>query len=273
MSSEVRKKENNNLDSVYHIPLDKAVTGEDIKKLVLSLGISYDESHWLFGVCVNTWTNMVTHGLKCIVTNPTLALLAKYYSHHPENMPFPRSRSFAEIRKVAEGASIQLLGTCLGKEKVTAHRWNNAGTEETPFSPSVQRLANHFYDEAESGNINWWEELVAGEARARGANDIWKTGNWNNATIKNMYAESALVTKINASIATLESECSTEGLFMDDLGLEILESEVDKIVRNNFKEIKKAAMQTIKDVKNKNTSVRDKVNLYIALFKEFPLDA
>jgi hypothetical protein len=272
MPSELREKENNILDGVYHIPLNKAVTGEDIKKLVLSLDISYDESHWLFGVCVNTWTNMVTHGLKCIVTNPTLALLAKYYSHYPEKMPFPRSRSFAEIRKVAEGASIQLLGTCLGKEKVTAHRWNNAGTEATPFSPSVQRLANHFYDEAKSGNINWWEKLVDGEAKARGANSIWKTGNWNNAKIKNQYAESALVTKINSSIATLESECSAGGEFMDELGLEVLESEVDKIVRNNFKEIKKPAMQTIKDVKSKTISIREKVNLYIQLFKDFPLD-
>jgi hypothetical protein len=257
-------------DKNYLIPMNKAVTGADILRLTESLNISYDESHWLFGVCVNTWTKIVRDGLNSIVTNPTVALLAKYYSHKPENVPIPHKVSFKDVHTASETPKIQYIGALLGKEKVTAHRWSKDNEKGMSFSPPVQRLANHLVAECEEGNLAWWEMMVESEAKSRGATNIFSDTNWNTPVIKDQYNKTSLVTRILQAVERVESDCAKEFCYLDDLGFDLEQRDIDTIVKENFEEIKDNVSLTLKSLKDRKKPVKDKVKELVELFAPYP---
>jgi hypothetical protein len=150
------------------IPLNKQVKGEDITKLMKCLKLSYDESIWLFGVSEKTWKKLVIDGRDTVIDNQTISMLAKYYSHFPEKIPVQNNVDFDKIRGIFKSPKLSYIASMLGKDRASAHRWSKGSNETSGLTPSVQRLANHLVDEVESGNIEWWENMVKIDTDIRG---------------------------------------------------------------------------------------------------------
>lgn len=160
---------------IIDIPKDRPVLGSDLHALKNALGLTVDDARWVFGISMNRWGDIVQKNADKPVKNPTIALLVRYFAMFPNKCPVPDRPSAEEVQKATD-ATLKRLGVLLGKEHVSGFRWIKL---DRNMAPSAGRLAIHLNEEAKKGNLRWWEEnLVEVEARARGVNDIFRSGSW-----------------------------------------------------------------------------------------------
>lgn len=124
------------------------------------------------------------------VKDPTLALLVRFLAQHPELAVVPQQPTPAELFELMnESADVEpkRFTTYFGAESSAAYRWMK--TDARPSS-TVSRLM-HFMKIAmlmqgpsgRSQMLENWRKTVDQEAKARGVDNVFKTGRWSTTPI------------------------------------------------------------------------------------------
>lgn len=174
------------------IPETRAVIGDDLNTLRERLGLGVGEACWLYGISMTKWMNIVNKAPKDPITNPSLALMIRSLSIHPDACPLPSTPSAQEIYdminqglRLEEPMDLKRLAIMFGCEGSSGYRWI---TKQGEISPVLERLFQVFRTlfKPIMGNgqiacakfILEWEQMITQEAEERNLEAIWKTGRW-----------------------------------------------------------------------------------------------
>ena len=168
------------------IPKERPVIGKDLDDIRERLDLSTADACWAFGLSMNAWTDVAKSGADQVIENPTLALLARFLDEHPEVVVIPKMPSAQEVFDLVNGVMEtpqRSMSVMLGNEETAAYRWLKVGTRQPP---TVQRLLFGIKQallrrpevNAKLELLNAWRKTVDQEAKARGVDDVFATGQW-----------------------------------------------------------------------------------------------
>ena len=166
------------------IPSHRPVIGADLEDLREKLGVSVADVCWLLGLSVTKWMQVVRHGARDPVKDPTLALLARVLERHAQANPMPRMPSPQEVfQRICDSQPIdkKRMALLFGYEASSGYRWLTARGR---CSPTLSRLLYGFARLAGgeaaglARTLAAWQRMVEAEAAARGVENLWAAGRW-----------------------------------------------------------------------------------------------
>ena len=171
------------------IPANRPVLGEDLDTLRESLALISADACWVFGTSTARWASFVRESRREPVNSGTIALLARAIDTYPGCIPMPPVARpddvYAAVSVVMPGLDKRRLAVMFGREQSSGYRWMLDGSK---ISNTLSRLLAIFLTAfrpaaAVSGSdaremLDWWNELVMAEARARGVPDVFESGRW-----------------------------------------------------------------------------------------------
>jgi len=168
------------------IPSNRPVLGKDLDTVRQQYGMLVADACWLFGLSITRWTQIVRQKGELPVKDPTLALLVRYLDQHPDLSVIPKlpeaEEMFAMINAVQETGPKQ-FAVLFGSESSASYRWFTSGGRQ---SAAVNRLMYYLklslltrQPGQRAELLQDWRKTVEQEAAARGSNNVFKTGKWN----------------------------------------------------------------------------------------------
>ena len=167
------------------LPTNRPVLGKDLDAVRQQFGLLTNDIIWVLGMSITRWMQIVRQNGNEPVKDPTLALLVRFLDQHPELQVIPRyptpQEMFDQLNEVAE-VDPKRLSVLFGSEVSAAYRWMRPDARP---SSAVNRLM-HFMRTAmlmrdtagRAELLDDWRKTVDHEARARGVEDIFRTGKW-----------------------------------------------------------------------------------------------
>lgn len=167
------------------IPKDRPVIGRDLEALRQQFALLTSDVCWLLGMSITKWTQVVRQNPDEPVSDPTLALLVRHLSEHPELQLIPRFPSpkemFEFLQEVGE-VDAKSFGVMWGAEASAGYRWLR---QEPDIVPGVSRLMHYVQLTMQAAPENEraellarWRRLVDIEAKSRGVDDVFKSKSW-----------------------------------------------------------------------------------------------
>lgn len=167
------------------IPSNRPVVGKDLETVAQQFGMLVSDACWLFGISITKWTQIVRQAPDIPLTDPTLALLVRFLASHPELNVIPKfpgaAEMFAEVNKV-QAVDQKRFAILFGSEASATYRWLRPGSR---MSPAVARLMHYMRmallalpPERRVSEMEAWRLTVEQEGRARGVEDIFRSGAW-----------------------------------------------------------------------------------------------
>ena len=172
------------------IPDNRPVLGRDLDAVRQEFGLLTNDIIWVLSMSITRWTQIVRQAPDEPVKDPTLALLVRFLAQHPELAVVPKQPSAAELFALMnEAADVEpkRFATYLGAESSAAYRWMKSDARP---SSTVTRLM-HFMKTAllmqdnagRTQMLEDWRKTVEQEAKARGVDDVFKSGRWSTTPI------------------------------------------------------------------------------------------
>lgn len=167
------------------IPSSRSVIGRDLEEIKQQFGLTTGDACFLFGVSITKWTQLVRSSPDVQIKDPTLALLVRFLSQHPELSVIPKmpttSEMFNTINSVVE-TDQKRFSLLLGAEASAGNRWKRSGSRP---GQSLERLMYYLRLAILSRShgervelLDSWRQTVAAEGRARNVDDIFRAGQW-----------------------------------------------------------------------------------------------
>lgn len=180
------------------IPTNRAVLGKDLDEVRKNFGMLVNDACWVFGLSITKWMLIVRQAHDKPVKDTNLALLVRFLDQHHELEVIPQypkaSEMFEMVNKV-QAYDQKRFSVLFGSEASATYRWLKPGAKITP---AVSRLMYYMRMVLLSSSVEKratmmenWRETVEAEARARGVEDIFKTGAWKNKSVRDADDESA----------------------------------------------------------------------------------
>lgn len=172
------------------IPNNRPVLGRDLDAVRQEFGLLTNDIIWVLSMSITRWMQIVRQAPDEPIKDPSLALLVRFLAQHPELAVVPKQPSAKELFTLMNEASEvepKRFATYFGAETSAAYRWMKPDARP---SSTVLRLM-HFMKTAllmqdaagRSQMLEDWRKTVDQEARARGMDDVFKSGRWNTTTI------------------------------------------------------------------------------------------
>lgn len=167
------------------LPTNRPVLGKDLDAVRQQFGLLTNDIIWVLGLSITRWMQIVRQAGNEPVKDPTLALLVRFLDQHPELPVVPRhptpQEMFEMLNEVAE-VDPKRFSILFGSEVSAAYRWMRPDARP---SSAVNRLM-HFMritmlmrdTSSRAQLLEDWRKTVDLEARARGSEDIFRTGKW-----------------------------------------------------------------------------------------------
>ncbi len=167
------------------IPDNRPVIGRDLDTIKQQFGLSTADACHLFGMSITKWTHVARQGADVPVTDPTLALLARFLDGHPELNVIPRYPDPTEMYDFVNDihpVDQKAFSVLMGSEASATYRWRKTGSRP---SPVLQRLMHYMrlslLARDETGKVELlsdWRTTVAQEGLVRGVPNVFKVGRW-----------------------------------------------------------------------------------------------
>lgn len=180
------------------IPNNRPVLGRDLDAIRQEFGLLTNDIIWVLNMSITRWMQIVRQAPDEPVKDPTLALLVRFLSQHPELAVVPRQPSAAEVfalmNEVTE-VEPKRFATYFGAETSAAYRWMKP--DARPSSTALRLM--HFMKTAllmqdaagRTQMLENWRKTVDQEARSRGVPDVFKSGRWTTVLIRDNGAPSS----------------------------------------------------------------------------------
>lgn len=172
------------------IPNNRPVLGRDLDAVRQEFGLLTNDIIWVLSMSITRWMQIVRQAPDEPVKDPTLALLVRFLAQHPELAVVPKQPSasdlFALMNEVAD-VEPKRFATYFGAETSAAYRWMKP--DARPSSTALRlmhfmKIALLMQDTAgRTQMLEDWRKTVDQEAKARGVDDIFKSGRWSTTTI------------------------------------------------------------------------------------------
>lgn len=172
------------------IPSNRPVLGRDLDAVRQAFGLLTNDIIWVLSMSITRWMQIVRQAPDEPVKDATLALLVRFLSQHPELAVVPKqpnaSDMFALMNEVAD-VEPKRFATYFGAETSAAYRWMKP--DARPSSTALRlmhfmKMAMLMQDTAgRSQMLESWRKTVDQEAKARGIDDVFKSGRWSTTTI------------------------------------------------------------------------------------------
>lgn len=172
------------------IPSNRPVLGRDLDAVRQAFGLLTNDIIWVLSMSITRWMQIVRQAPDEPVKDPTLALLVRFLSQHPELAVVPKqpnaSDMFTLMNEVAD-VEPKRFATYFGAETSAAYRWMKP--DARPSSTALRlmhfmKMAMLMQDTAgRSQMLESWRKTVDQEAKARGVEDVFKSGRWSTTTI------------------------------------------------------------------------------------------
>ena len=172
------------------IPDTRPVLGRDLDAVRQEFGLLTNDIIWVLSMSITRWTQIVRQAPDEPVKDPTLALLVRFLSQHPELAVIPKQPTpaelFALMNEVAD-VEPKRFATYFGAESSASYRWMKSDARP---SSTVTRLM-HFMKIAmlmqdpagRTQMLEDWRKTVEQEAKSRGVSDVFKSGRWSTTPI------------------------------------------------------------------------------------------
>lgn len=172
------------------IPDHRPVLGRDLDTVRQEFGLLTNDMIWVLSMSITRWTQIVRQAPDEPVKDPTLALLVRFLSQHPELAVVPKQPTPSELFELMNevgDVEPKRFATYFGSESSAAYRWMKSDARP---SSTVTRLM-HFMRIAmlmqdPSGRaqmLESWRKTVEQEAKSRGVQDVFKSGRWSTTPI------------------------------------------------------------------------------------------
>lgn len=166
------------------IPKTRPVIGQDIDDLRIARGMSAADAQWAFGMSPSTWTKVVRQGADEPV-NPSIALLVRILDENPDIDLIPKMPDVNEmIEFLSEITSLdkKRLSIMYGNDASAGYRWTQRGEAQPPalrrLGYCMREMLTREAPRKRPKRLETWLDSIEAEARARGVQDVFKTGSW-----------------------------------------------------------------------------------------------
>ena len=172
------------------IPSNRPVLGRDLDAVRQEFGLLTNDIIWVLSMSITRWMQIVRQAPDEPVKDPTLALLVRFLSQHPELAVIPKQPSAAdmfELMNEVTDIEPKRFATYFGAETSAAYRWMKP--DARPSSTALRlmhfmKMALLMQDTAgRTQMLEDWRKTVDQEAKARGVDNVFKTGRWSTTTI------------------------------------------------------------------------------------------
>ena len=167
------------------IPLNRPVVGKDLDSVRQEFGMLTSDACWVFGMSITKWTEVVRKNADKPLNDPSLALLVRFLDQHPELQivpKFPEAQEMFRLVQEIQDIDQKRFSVLFGSEFSATYRWLKPGSR---MSPAVARLMHYMRlhllaskPRSRAEVLQDWRTTVELEARARGAKDVFKSGDW-----------------------------------------------------------------------------------------------
>lgn len=169
----------------WMIPTNRAVVGKDLDSIAQQFGMLVADACWFFGMSITKWMHVVRQNPDEPLRDPTLALFVRFLDANPKLPVMPQYPTAAEMYEMVNSVQAvdqKRFSVMFGSEASATYRWLKPGAR---MSPAVRRLMYYMRialvglpPEKRVEMLDKWRDTVMLEARARGVEDIYKTGAW-----------------------------------------------------------------------------------------------
>lgn len=162
-----------------------AISGADLIDICRSNGWMADESRYALGVSAPALSEIVRGARRNDpVKNPSLAILGQILREMPEAAAIPHYPSSQEVYNLLQPLGIDTLrafAILLGKEQSAGYRFLTLSAKQPALLQRLLLAIQRFLADPATRDANF-QKLIAFvnlEGKARGVDDVMKTGVWN----------------------------------------------------------------------------------------------
>ena len=137
------------------IPDHRPVIGSDLELLRKRNGKTVSDMLYAFAMPPTRWYLYKNKLRDRPINKVTIALLARYYDQHPDELPTSTPPYTPRQMSKMVGGPMKRLAVLLGNEAAASFRWlgGSQGVKVGAMSPIAQRLAIYLSNEIQRGNI------------------------------------------------------------------------------------------------------------------------
>ena len=163
--------------------ITEPLTGQRLALLQSRLRVAVVDLSYFLGLSMNRWGTFIHGHADTPLPNPSVALLARHFQAHPEQVPDPGNVQpkalFERIREIDPAYTLRRFALLMGAEAASGHRWvERGGGTSLPVERLMSRLWEALSGPAAEAALREFERRAESEARSRGIANIWQHGHW-----------------------------------------------------------------------------------------------